>query len=652
MRIEKLISAILVLLFVLTPFRVSADRLRPDETSSTEDISGGGVAITELNINVPKFPSGYLDEVFSSDEQAEKAKKRYTYKKYKDSNGRHALTVSSGVTFKLTADIRPLIHSLDPLVWTCDNDEVALINTDGVVTATTPGIAVIEVADVSGKRSDSLILTVLSGSAEDLETFDYIPDFALARYGFSANLNVLPTKKDLAMIFWRMKKSPSYMPSFSQDLNSRILAYNMGTFPEDPGLTGTLTRADLAYALWKYAGAPKPRSNNVFGNIKDVPDSISDITGQDIRYDAVMWAVKERIMRPYKDNVFNCAYAMTREEFTETVYKFAVRYSHLTNFNSRNIFDEKKGSKKLKDNGTWKKITGAKISDTDIADLAMEFVLENQEKHKYKYRYGSNNITSGEVDCSAFTTHIYKTLLETLTYNESGSKGSFKESSDKTKTPYMAYNNYKNWDRYRGLFEYYKTSEKPLKSGIYELLSESDYQYVFVDKYGIADVQHMTVARWGAYLSSLGVTSSGVMKVKTREDLTGESWKWLAEGNYHKGDIITFGDEIKTAANGNPYLYSDGNYKHVGIFAGYFDIDGDGVNEALMFHSSSKIPGSYKGFDDKFSGVMLSDITAFTRLYNEKECNIQIYRMIKDAKFIDPTPTPTPAPTATPESGS
>ena len=649
MRIEKIIAASLIIIFAAVPQAFGTPVRAADPAPQDQETEGAGIAVTELKMKIPKFPSGFQDRVFLSEEDAQEVAAEYTYNKYKDVPGDHSLTVSSGITVSLSAKIRPYIHTLDPLVWTSDNEDVATVTSEGSLTALSPGTAVISVSDINGQRSDTLMLTVLSGTEKDLETFDSVPGFALARQGICANLGAFPSREDLIVCLWHHKGSPSYKPTYTDVYNARYMSYDMGLFPEEKELSLTLTRGDLAYALWKFTASPEPRPNSVFANIKDVPEQLSDIDTSDPTYDAAMWAVQERLIKPYKGDSFAPEYTVTKEFFTETLYKYAVRYSHITNINNRNIFDKNKDSKKLKDNGTWKKITGAKLEDTKVYELAMEYVMANQDKHKYKYKYGSNNITGGEVDCSAFVTHIYKTLLETVTYSEKSSSGAYKDPDAKTKTPYMVYNGYKNWSKYRGTFEYYRTSTKPLKSGIYEMVSENDYQYVFVDKYGIADLQHMTVARWGAYLSSLGVTASGVMKVKTNENITGDSWKWLAEGNYHIGDIVTFGDKMKRTANGNPYLYSDDNYKHMAIFAGYYDINDDGIREALIFHSSSKIPGSYDGFDSNFSGVMLSDITTFTRLYNEKECNVQIYRILKDVNVIDPTPTPTPIPTPEPE---
>ena len=121
-------------------------------------------------------------------------------------------------------------------------------------------------------------------------------------------------------------------------------------------------------------------------------------------------------------------------------------------------------------------------------------------------------------------------------------------------------------------------------------------------------------------------------------------------------DIIIFGDSVKTTKNGNSYLYSDGDYKHMAIFAGYLDITGDGIEEALIFHCSSKLPASYEGFDTNYTGIMLSDLTAYTRLYNQKECNVQVYRMFEDkgepAMLVTPTPTPSPSPTPAAEEDS
>ena len=653
MKISK--TAVLALIFILavSPFSLNAACLE-GRSAGDGDVS---IAITNLKITIPEYPQAFQDNVFESEDAAREKAKKYTYKRYKDFKGTYALTASVGIEAHLGADISPAILSLEPMVWKSSNSEVAQVSEEGVLTTVAPGIAVITLTDEEERRSCELIVTVMNGDKTDLETFDYIPDFALAREGLAANLSIFATRMDLAKALWHIKNSPSYLPTYSDEQNAQYMVADKELFPDARGLNIYLSREDLAYALWRYSGCPKARSNEIFANMKNVPEEFSDVDPESNCYDAIKWIVNERLMNPFEEDLFNPNATVSKEFFTQTLYKYCVRYSHISNVNSRSIFDKKrKKDEKDVDNGTWKKITGAEIKDTDIYDMAMEYVELNQTEHKYKYQYGGNNITTGEVDCSAFVTHIYKTLLGTVEYKETKSQGSYKESPDKTKTPYTSYSGYKGWNKQRGIFEYYRTNTKPLKSGVYELISKSDYQYVFVDKYGLADIEHMTVARWGAYLSSLGVKSSGIHKVKTNEKLTGNSWKWFGEEGYNVGDIIIFGDSVKTTKNGNSYLYSDGDYKHMAIFAGYLDITGDGIEEALIFHCSSKLPASYEGFDTNYTGIMLSDITAYTRLYNQKECNVQVYRMFEDkgepAMLVTPTPTPSPSPTPAAEEDS
>ena len=275
------------------------------------------------------------------------------------------LSIKRGNTETLTATVEPEDASNKNVTWASDNEAVATVDENGVVTAVSAGTANVTVTTVDGGKTATCVVTVTnpSSSGSSRPRYDVTTpskpengsvtvDPERARSGSRVTITVTPdsgyklgdltvTDKDGKQLTLTEKGNGQYtftMPSsavtvaasfvkeaeerFFDDVAKDAYYYDAVKWAVANGVTNGVsenlfgpdqacTRAQIVTFLWRAAGSPEPKSGSSF----------ADVAADAYYAKAVAWAVENGITKGTSETTFSPDETCTRAQGVTFLYR-------------------------------------------------------------------------------------------------------------------------------------------------------------------------------------------------------------------------------------------------------------------------------------------------------------------------------------------
>ena len=275
------------------------------------------------------------------------------------------LSLKRGSTDTLTATVEPEDASNKNVTWASDNEAVATVDENGVVTAVSAGTANITVTTVDGKKTATCVVTVTnpSSSGSSRPRYDVTTpskpengsvtvDPERARSGSRVTVTVTPdsgyklgelvvTDKDGKKLELTDKGNGQYtftMPSGKVEVAAEFVKevevspfadvatdayyYDAVKWAVEKGVTNGVsetlfgpdqacTRAQIVTFLWRAAGSPEPKSGSSF----------ADVATDAYYAKAVAWAVENGITKGTSETTFHPDETCTRAQGVTFLYR-------------------------------------------------------------------------------------------------------------------------------------------------------------------------------------------------------------------------------------------------------------------------------------------------------------------------------------------
>ena len=212
----------------------------------------------------------------------------------------------------LTAMVSPEDATDKAVTWTSDNENVAVVDSNGAVTAVSVGKAVITVRTVDGDFTATCKVTVTRRSKPGPAAPEN-PSETEAETGTEPNdkpgtggSNPAPQEEldfdDVSASNW-FNDAVAFMANngFMNGVDENTFAPNDNT-----------TRGMLATILWRVAGMPEATADNKFPDVSD-------------KYytDAIIWGTECGLLRGYADGNFGPDDIVTREQIATILFRYA-----------------------------------------------------------------------------------------------------------------------------------------------------------------------------------------------------------------------------------------------------------------------------------------------------------------------------------------
>lgn len=275
------------------------------------------------------------------------------------------LSIKRGNTEILTATVEPEDASNKNVTWASDNEAVATVDENGLVTAVSAGTANITVTTVDGEKTATCVVTVRnpSSSGSSRPRYDVTTpskpengsvtvDPERARSGSRVTVTVTPdsgyklgelvvTDKDGKKLELTDKGNGQYtftMPSGKVEVAAEFVKevevspfadvatdayyYDAVKWAVEKGVTNGVsetlfgpdqacTRAQIVTFLWRAAGSPEPKSGSSF----------ADVAADAYYAKAVAWAVENGITKGTSETTFHPDETCTRAQGVTFLYR-------------------------------------------------------------------------------------------------------------------------------------------------------------------------------------------------------------------------------------------------------------------------------------------------------------------------------------------
>lgn len=275
------------------------------------------------------------------------------------------LSIKRGNTETLTATVEPEDASNKNVTWASDNEAVATVDENGVVTAVSAGTANITITTVDGEKTATCVVTVTnpSSSGSSRPRYDVTTpskpengsvtvDPERARSGSRVTVTVTPdsgyklgelvvTDKDGKKLELTDKGNGQYtftMPSGKVEVAAEFVKevevspfadvatdayyYDAVKWAVNKGVTNGVsetlfgpdqacTRAQIVTFLWRAAGSPEPKSGSSF----------ADVAADAYYAKAVAWAVENGITKGTSETTFHPDETCTRAQGVTFLYR-------------------------------------------------------------------------------------------------------------------------------------------------------------------------------------------------------------------------------------------------------------------------------------------------------------------------------------------
>ena len=248
-------------------------------------------------------------------------------------------------TAQLTADTggRPA-----ELVWTSDNESVATVDENGVVTAHKYGTAIITVSiPDTGLSAYCEVQTLFWDVADSSKYYfrhvywaaDHRP-YAITK-GYSLERfepQTVCSRKDMMTFLWRLAGQPeptitsSPFPDVTGGYYYKAVlwgveygitkGYSSGDYAGMFGIDLPCTREQAMTFLWRMAGKPEPATT---------VNKFSDVKESDYFYKAVLWASENKIANGYADGTYGVGLPCLREHMVTFLSRYAEKYDPYVN---------------------------------------------------------------------------------------------------------------------------------------------------------------------------------------------------------------------------------------------------------------------------------------------------------------------------------
>jgi uncharacterized repeat protein (TIGR02543 family) len=220
-----------------------------------------------------------------------------------------------GRTEQLTATVLPVSATNQNVHWSSSNTAVATVNANGVVSALTPGTALITVMTEDGDYTATVMFTVLAapGSGPGPDTEPSVPTPPID------NEDEDEDDKDIDEPDVPLTPAPRFI-----DVGTPHWAFSVIDFVAERGImqgvasdifepNTTLTRAMAAAILMRLAGETPTDSTSPF----------ADVNEGAWFSDAIIWGSESGILLGVGNDLFNPSGELTREQFAALMFRFA-----------------------------------------------------------------------------------------------------------------------------------------------------------------------------------------------------------------------------------------------------------------------------------------------------------------------------------------
>ena len=216
--------------------------------------------------------------------------------------------------------------------WTSADSTVALVNSDGIVTANKIGETVITASSIDGTYSTSCSVKTLFTDVDDSDSYYYTPVYWALENGVTAGTspttfspNNTCTRGQIVTFLWKALGSPE--PSSANnpftDVKESDYFYQPVLWAKERGVTSgktpttfepmaPCTRGQIMTFLWIALGRPEPASEN---------NPFTDVSAGDYFYKPVLWAVEKGITAGTSATTFSPGKACTRAQAMTFLYK-------------------------------------------------------------------------------------------------------------------------------------------------------------------------------------------------------------------------------------------------------------------------------------------------------------------------------------------
>lgn len=215
------------------------------------------------------------------------------------------IDLEKGDKFTLIAEVSPANASNKTIYWSSSDTSVAVVDTNGRVTAVGKGTAVITAVAVGGKAKAECKVTVTGssyggGSSYSLEE---------VKGGSVTERPVIGSNDEENLVFIDVPESHRYYDAIMAVYENGWMAGIGGNVfaPE-----GTLTRGMAAQILWNMAGKPDIDSTAPF----------RDVTSDAWYAKAISWAYEQGIILGYGNSAFGPNDFVTEEQFEIMITKY------------------------------------------------------------------------------------------------------------------------------------------------------------------------------------------------------------------------------------------------------------------------------------------------------------------------------------------
>ena len=251
-------------------------------------------------------------------------------------------TITKASTLQLTAAIEPENATNQDVTWSSNDEAVAAVDENGLVTAHTYGKATITVTTEDGEKTASCQIQTryhdVAGSPEKgTANYQYFftPVYWAADKGITkgyANIYFGPdencTREQMITFLYRTAGSPAVSGSISfSDVKKGSYYYNAVLWAYQNGITKgyssgpnkgkfgvglNVTREDTVTFIYRMAGKPSYTTTKNF----------SDVKKGKYYYDPVRWAAQNGITNGYKDGSFGVGKDVLRKDIVTFLYRY------------------------------------------------------------------------------------------------------------------------------------------------------------------------------------------------------------------------------------------------------------------------------------------------------------------------------------------
>lgn len=246
---------------------------------------------------------------------------------------RSSMDIPADGAGKLSATVSPSDATDKTVTWSSSNRSVARVDSNGNVTAVSPGLTTITAATRDGGKTASCTVRVQFKDVADMSQWYYRPVYWAADQGITTGSNGLfspdgkCTREQTATFLWRMvgKPEPASMDSkFSDVKNKNAYSYKAIMWASQNGIvTGSngrfqpadyCTREQIMSILWRMAGKPEPsNSESPFRDVKNKSR---------YSYKAILWGVEKGITTG-ANGLFSPNGICLRREIVTFLYRYS-----------------------------------------------------------------------------------------------------------------------------------------------------------------------------------------------------------------------------------------------------------------------------------------------------------------------------------------